>query len=208
MRLHILVEGRAEENLLRGWLPRFLPQIAFNVIPHEGKGRLPGDPSQPPPPRRTGLLDQLPAKLRAYGKSLDPSTDRVLVLVDLDNDTCVDLKRRLLSILGYCHPPPTVFFRIAIEEMEAFFLGDAAAIRRAFPTARMNRLSNYVQDSICGTWELFQDVVRASVDDKPEWARRMAPHLGIAWRGPDANRSSSFRHLCRALRMLAGEPVD
>ena len=29
---------------------------------------------------RQGLLDQLPLKLRAYGRSLDPRTDRVLVL--------------------------------------------------------------------------------------------------------------------------------
>lgn len=187
------------------WAPRFLPQHAFKIIRHEGKGRLSARTSDRPLPRRTGLLDLLPATLRAYGKSLDPTTDRVLILLDLDHDSCLDLKQRLTLTLETCHPKPTALFRFAIEETEAFYLGDQVAIRKAFPDAKLKRMQNYVQDSICGTWEVFQQVIGAKTEDKPGWARRMAPHLGTNWRGPAANRSLSFRHLCRALRMLAGE---
>jgi hypothetical protein len=184
------------------------PQHSFKVIQHRGKGRLPADLEKPPLPKREGLLDQLPAKLRAYGRSLNPATERVVVLVDLDDDNCADLKARLLRILEVCDPKPRVLFRIAIEETEAFYLGDPTAIRKAFPEARLARLKAYVQDSICGTWEAFQEVIGARVEDKVWWAERMAGHLGTEWRGSRANDSQSFRQLCRGLLMLAGERVD
>ncbi|HBL27141.1 MAG TPA: hypothetical protein DD490_09930 [Acidobacteria bacterium] len=208
MRLHVLVEGDSEEALLRGWLPRFLPSHSFVIIRHRGKGRLSRDPHHEMGGRREGLLDQLPAKLRAYGKSLDPATDRVLVLVDADDEPCMELKQRLLETLGQCDPRPAVLFRLAIEETEAFYLGDPQAIRRAFPHARLQRMKTYEQDSICGTWELFQRVIGAGVVDKVEWAEQMAPCLGTTWQGKDANRSPSFQQLCSGLLKLAGERVD
>ncbi|MGC8494726.1 MAG: hypothetical protein ACP5SH_23625, partial [Syntrophobacteraceae bacterium] len=99
MRIHILVEGLSEKTFLEAWLPRFLPQHSFKIIPHRGKGRIPGDPSKKPDPKRQGLLDQLPAKLRAYGRELRSDTDRILVLVDLDHDACLELKGRMLNLL-------------------------------------------------------------------------------------------------------------
>lgn len=208
MRLHVLVEGPSEEALVRGWLPRFLPRHAFTLIRHRGKGRLPGDPLKTLNVRREGLLDQLPAKLRAYGHALNPATDRVVVLVDLDDDDCLDLKRRLVALLEHCDPQPVVLFRIAIEETEAFYLGDPAAVRAAFPPARLGRMKDYVQDSVCGTWELFQRVIGANSEDKVGWAEQMAPYLGTEWRGKEANRSTSFQQLCQGLLRIAGEPVD
>lgn len=209
MRLHVLVEGESEEALLKGWLPRFLPPgHSFVIIRHRGKGRLPRDPIRVPDIRREGLLDQLPAKLRAYGRSLNPATDRLLVLLDADDDPCVDLKRRLLEILESCNPRPVILFRLAIEETEAFYLGDPQAIRRAFPQAKLQRLRSYVQDSVCNTWELFQTVIGDPFEDKVGWAEQMAPHLGIAWEGNDANRSPSFRQFCKGLLTLVGEPTQ
>jgi hypothetical protein len=147
----------------------------------------------------------LPAKLRAYGRTLDSATDRLLVFIDLDEDSCLDLKSRLLAVLDTCEPRPVVLFRIAIEELEAFYLGDISAIRRAFPQARPHRLRDYVQDSICGTWELFQQIIGASSEDKVGWAEAMGVHLGTEWRGSGANRSPSFGQFCRGLRRLCGE---
>jgi hypothetical protein len=208
VRLHILVEGPSEEALVRGWLPRLLPQHTFTVIRHRGKGKLPGDALKVPDIRREGILDQLPAKLRAYGRSLDSATERVVVLVDLDDDDCLDLKRRLVALLDYCNPRPAVLFRIAIEETEAFYLGDPAAIRAAFPQARIRKMRDYEQDSICGTWELFQRVIDARSEDKVGWAEQMAPYLGTEWRGKEANHSPSFQQLCKGLLQIAGEPIE
>jgi len=113
-----------------------------------------------------------------------------------------------VAVLNSCDPKPVTLFRFAIEEIEAFYLGDETAIRRAFPQAKLYRMRDYSQDSICGTWECFQGVIGARAEDKPEWGRRMAHHLATEWRGAGSNRSPSFRQLCRALRILAGEPVE
>lgn len=208
MKLHVLVEGESEAQFLRGWLGGLIPAHTFQVYPHQGKGKLPRAADSKVDPRREGLLDQLPAKLRAFGKALNPATDRVLVLVDLDEDNCLELKERLVALQHLCDPAPRVLFRIAIEETEAFFLGDRKAIRAAFPRAKLGRLSHYAQDEICGTWELFQTVIDAKRPDKVEWAKSMARHLGATWKGKDANASPSFQQFCRGVLKLVGEIGD
>lgn len=50
-------------------------------------------------------------------------------------------------------------FCIAVEEMEAWLLGDESAILAAYPNAKLMYLRSYKQDSICGTWEVLADVV-------------------------------------------------
>lgn len=209
MRVHILVEGPSEKAFLEVWLPRFLPsRHSFKIIPHRGKGRIPGDPSKKPNPKRQGLLDQLPAKLRAYGRDLRSDTDRILVLVDLDHDACLDLKARMVDLLNHCSPPPVAIFRIAIEEIEAFYLGDKSGIRMAFPKCRLSKMDSYIQDSICNTWELFQEVIGEDSEDKVEWGRIMGHHLTTQWKGGSANNSNSFRQFCKGILELVGEATD
>ena len=205
MRLHVLVEGPAEVAFLNGFVTRLLPAHHVKIHPHRGRGKLSAHPENRPDPRREGLLDQLPAKLRAFGKALNPATERVLVLLDLDQAECRDLKRRLVALLGLCQPQPVVLFRFAIEELEAFYLGDEAAIRKAFPKAKLSRKKGYEQDSISGSWELFQRVIGAGHEDKVAWAERMGRQLGIS---PRENQSPSFRHFCLALLSLSGEPLS
>lgn len=207
MRIHVLVEGPSEVALLGPWLKRFQPRHTHIVIPHQGKGSLPGNPSEPPDPKKRGLLDQLPAKLRAFGAGLDPATDRVLVLVDADDDDCRDLKRRLTMLLESCKPAPVAKFRIAVEETEAFYLGDKPAMQGAFGKLALTPYQSYRQDSVCGTWEVFAKVIRATREDKVGWARSMSATLGTTYKGGRANRSPSFRAFCSALQELAGERV-
>ena len=89
MRLHIFVEGRSEEAFFKEWLPRFLPTAhTFKILPHQGKGRLSETLNSVPDPKRRGLLDQLPTKLRVYSHHLNSDTDRVIVLVDADDEDC------------------------------------------------------------------------------------------------------------------------
>ena len=199
MRVRVLVEGPSEEAFFSRWLRRYMPGHYFQIIPHQGKGKMPGPPTRPVDPRRQGLLDQLPAKLRAYGRSLNPDTDRVLVVVDVDEDNCFELKKRLLKALQSCDPRPEVLFRIAVEETEAFYLGDFAAIKKAYPHARK---MPYEQDSICGTWEIFQATIGATSESKVEWGKQMGHNLSADSR---RNRSISFRQLCAAIRRLCGE---
>jgi hypothetical protein len=120
-------------------------------------------------------------------------------------------KQELLDVLEACNPAPTAMFRIAIEEMEAWLLGDRNAILTAYPKARQRVLNGYQQDSICGTWELLADAIHkggakalkrkgwpAPGVEKCEWAGKIGPLLGV-----ERNRSTSFQVFRDGVRELA-----
>jgi len=179
MFLEILVEGSTDVPTIREVLLRH-----FRIHPHKGKGKLPQKPSAHP--KRRGLLDQLPAKLRAYSHL--PSGYCVVVLVDADNDDCKELKQSLVELyqtLGKYKRPVCVLFRIAVEETESWFLADKNAIRAAFPHANLNRLPKKKSpDSIVGAWEKLAEVLgknptECDGKDKFEWAAAISPHLDL-----------------------------
>lgn len=205
MRLHVLVEGPSDVALLEAWLPRALPRHSFKVYPHEGRGNLPADPTAPADPLHRGLLDQLPAKMRAFGRALDPTTDALLVLVDADQDDCRHLEQAIVAALAHCHPAPRHLIRVAVEETEAFYLGDLPAVRRAFRKVRPGQLRDYIQDSQQGTWERFQRYIGWRHEAKVRWARHMGPELGTARRGNQLNRSPSFVAMYKAAVQLVGD---
>lgn len=196
MIVHALVEGPSDKAFLERWAKRLLPGHELRAYPHQGKGKLSGGR---PGPRRRGLLDQLPAKLAAYGQSLDPDEARVLVLIDADDDDIRGLAERLESLLGSLNPAPRVFFAFAVEELEAFYLGDLAALQRAFPDFDRARAQAYVPDSICGTWELFGKIVGDAGGNKVAWAEAMGDRLTTRCGN---SRSPSFREVCTGLRDL------
>ena len=83
-------------------------------------------------------------------------------------------------------------FCIAIEEGEAWLLGDVKAIKKAYSRARLNVLDDYENDSICGTWELLADAVyvggsRRLKDlgwgavgrEKSSWAEKITPYMDV-----------------------------
>ena len=79
--------------------------------------------------------------------------------MDLDLRDCSDYNMEMLSLLAKCRPAPDTLFRIAIEEMEAWLLGDQKAVIAAYPKAKTKILDGYKQDSICNTWELLADAI-------------------------------------------------
>jgi len=130
----------------------------------------------------------------------------------LDDKDCRVFKQELLDILNSCNPQPTTLFRIAIEEGEAWLLGDCVAIKAAYPHVRNQILNTYVQDSICGTWEKLADAVYPGGSQKLkqlgwphtgqakcEWAKNIAPRLDV-----EVNKSKSFQVFRDGLRNLAG----
>jgi hypothetical protein len=62
-------------------------------------------------------------------------------------------------VLRNCDPKPETCFCMAIEEGEAWLLGDIAAVRTAYPDAKDVILRSYENDSICGTWETLAEAV-------------------------------------------------
>lgn len=182
MFVEVLLEGDADVPVVREIFQRKFNLIEndnFRLHPHRGKGKLPGNPQSRPDPKHQGLLDQLPAKLRGYAHF--SSEYCVIVLVDADNDDCVELKNRMLSL----QPRPNcTLFRIAIEETESWFIADPDAIKKAYPKAKTQKLSPNNPDSICGAWEkLAETIGRKPKDcggeDKYEWATNISPFLDL-----------------------------
>lgn len=205
MRVHVLVEGKSESELIERWAPRAFKGHTFIAHPHQGKGTLPKNPTHKPDPRRHGLLDLLPATLRAYGSSPNAAGDAVLVLVDADREDCTKLKAKLVSLVQSTNPRPKVVIRIAVEETEAFYLGDLRALRIAFPNADMRKARRYQNDSIVGTAELFGEIVADGGLNKVHWAEEMGLRLTT---NPSRSTSPSFRALHRGIaKLIAGQPT-
>ncbi|MBN2191665.1 MAG: DUF4276 family protein [Polyangiaceae bacterium] len=202
MIIHALVEGASEKAFLEPWAKRLLKGHDLRAYPHQGKGKL-----QPGPARRDqrGLLDQLPAKLAAFGKSRQRDGERVLVLVDADGDDVANLERELEVLKARLDPAPVVIFRFAVEELEAFYLADQKALAAAFPDFDRKLARSYTPDSICGTRELFGRVVRDGGGNKVAWAQAMASKVTIK---AAESRSPSFKKLCNGLQELVASPTE
>nr|WP_316652858.1 DUF4276 family protein [uncultured Gellertiella sp.] len=212
MHIEILVEDSSGKRLLEKLVPAILgPHGAphsWRIHPFRGVGHLPKKMNPKADPAKRALLNNLPRLLTGFAKT--PGVDAVLVVVDTDQRNCRDFLAELIALADRCDPRPHVMFRLAIEEMEAWFLGDRKALLGAYPRARAEVLDRYVQDSVCGTWEILADAVYpgGSVamkklgfavvgDAKHEWAEKIGPHLGI-----DDNKSPSFAKFVAGLRRL------
>jgi Domain of unknown function (DUF4276) len=216
MHFEILVEDASGELLLKSLLPKILGAAGnphtWRTHAYRGIGRLPRNLRGKTDPSKRVLLDRLPKILAGYGMSLRGQDSAVVVVVDLDSGDCLVFKRELLRVLEGCRSKPRCLFRIAIEETEAWLLGDQDAIVRAFPRTKRNVLDSYAQDSICGTWEKMADAIfpggaatlRAGGyprigEEKCRWASQIAPRLDVA-----SNRSPRFQIFRRGLLRLSG----
>lgn len=194
MHIEVLVEDRSGAVLVGALLPQVIgPQgdpHTWRLHPYKGIGRLPAKLGAKADPAKRALLDQLPRLLSGYGKT--PGIDAVVVVLDNDRRNCTAFLRELKSLLARCEPAPRTLFRLAIEEMEAWFLGDRQALLAAYPRAKKQVLARYEQDALCGTWELLADAVhpgghaaiRAAGWPLPgqiklEWVQRIAAHMDV-----------------------------
>lgn len=202
MHIEVLVEDSSGERLLAQLLPQILGEQGephtWRLKAYKGIGRIPKGLSAKADPAKRILLDQLPRLLQGYGKT--PGIDAVVVVLDTDRRDCKSFLQELKSVADQCEPAPNTLFRLAIEEMEAWYLGDRAALLKAFPRAKRDVLDRYVQDSACGTWELLADAVHAGGvaaikkagwplpgQLKHEWAEKIGPFMTL-----HQNSSPSF----------------
>lgn len=206
MHFEILVEGQSELTALSILIPKIVGEYGnphtWKTHKHRGLGRLPDAPENAPNPADPTLLHQLPAKLRAYSKT--PEENRiVIVLLDLDDKNMDTFLRQLNHLLVFCENDFKPLFEFAVEELEAWYLGDRNALLLYNPNMRLNVLEEYQQDAICGTWELLLKADDPALlrqgkrnkyilEKKRDWAKGITVNM-------DINKNSSpsfnkFRH--------------
>ena len=164
---------------------------------------------------KTGkLLNDLEIYLSAFDKNLQGLEAAVFVVLDNDDRDTKTFRRQLAELAERRNISVDHVFCIAIEEVEAWLLGNRQAVLQAYPKANKKSLLSYQQDSICGTWERLADVVHpgwlkrikkenlpyAEIGtEKSKWARE----IGVCM-CPDANASPSFQYFWReVLKRLA-----
>jgi hypothetical protein len=203
--IEVLVEGASDSPTVKEVLERKFNLTEgehFRIHPHKGKGRLPVNPLSRPDLKHQGLLDQLPAKLRGWGKSLEPHSV-VLVVIDTDAQDCKDLLAQLNAMLVALPSKPKVLFRLAIEETESWFIADTEALRKAYPGAiDMRGLRNIQPDAIVGASEKLAEALglnrkMVAGPTKFQWAQQISPHLDL-----DEPKSPSFKKLIDGIDRL------
>lgn len=214
MHFEILVEDQSGKRALERIVPKIIgSDHTFEIYPYKGLGRIPKGLGKTDANKRI-LLEQLPRLLQGYGNKFSkyPKDYRsaVIVVCDLDDKNCKDFLVKLNEVLNNCNPRPETRFCIAIEEGEAWFLGDIPAIKLAYPEAKNSELKKYENDSICETWELLADAIfpggRKELSSKnwqvigaqkSKWAEKISPHMDIK-----NNKSPSFNHFRNKLLEL------
>jgi hypothetical protein len=215
MHVEVLVEDLSGKKALDVLVPRMIAdQDTFRVHFYKGLGHIPRHMKDAADPSKRILLTNLPKLLKGYGRTFEgypPDYKAAVVLVcDLDERDLKDFLDELHAILNACHPKPETRFCIAIEEGEAWFLGDLPAVKSAYPHADDQVLGSYVNDSICGTWEKLADAVypggaRALSQkgwqvvgaEKSRWADEISPRLDV-----ESNKSPSFCFFRDEIRSL------
>lgn len=196
-KLIVFVEEYSMEAALEHLLPKLLGDIEFQIIRFQCKD---------------DLLKNAPARLKGYAAWL-PENWRILVLVDRDDDDCLVLKAEMENMAaaaglltktavrhGQCFQ---VVNRIAIEELEAWFIGDWLAVQTAYPRvpATLPQKAGFRDpDAVAGgTWEALERVLKKAGYfgaglRKVELARAVAPQMELS-----RNQSRSFQAFASAV---------
>ncbi len=179
-RIVFLVEEASIEEMLRGFLPRFIPEWSegehWLCVPHEGK---------------SDLEASIPRKLRGWK---EPGV-RFVVLRDQDSAACRDVKEQLVAMCADAGRSDTLI-RIPCRELEAWYLGDLAAVDSAFGTRNLAVLQRKRKfrdpDRL---HKPSNELARIAPYQKRAGSRAIGPCLN-----PDQNCSHSFGVFVSGLR--------
>ena len=221
MHFEILVEDQSGKKFLDILAPKIVGDShSFRVIAYKGLGRIPKNLTAAPGAGNRILLVNLPKLLRGYGNTYAGYPENypaaVIVVCDLDDKCLKIFLQQLCEILNHCNPKPLARFCIAIEEGEAWLLGDIPAIKSAYPKAKDRVLKAYENDSVCGTWECLANAVypggeealskkrwRGVGREKSIWAEKIAPRMDV-----ESNKSPSFRYFKNTLQRLSQQAEE
>lgn len=202
MQIEFLLEEESAEDALRQLLPRLLPSHYVPRFRALGGWQ--------------ALLDHLPTLLRGYRKRMaQPGQQALGIVVLLDADGVAERRLAALEAAAKAADLTTlgqvaegadfqVFNALAIQELEAWFLGDRDAIMVAFPRVKPHHFKGIDREPESHPkpnevlWRILQAAgLYTTGKRKREWAETIAPHLD-----PARNTSTSFQYFCEGLAQL------
>lgn len=161
------------------------------------------------------LLNDLATYMRGFQRSLQEIDASLIIVLDNDDNDPVEFMNQLTHVAERNRIEMDYVFCLAIEEVGAWLLGDESAIQKSYPQYKKNVLHDYVQDSICGTWEVLADVVfKGGIREirskkmsymeigrlKSEWAEKIGSQMVF-----ENNKSPSFKFFYEAICKRLGK---
>jgi len=180
MTVVFLLEEESMRETLRVLLPKLLPnEMTFQLLSYEGKQDL-----------EKAIIHQL----RQWRI---PQTHFV-IMRDQNSDDCVKLKQRLKKLCQQAGKP-NALIRIVCHELEAWFLGDLAAVEKSFEIKGLAKQQNKQKyrepDKLANAAEELRKLVKNY--RKLGCARAIAPNLSLT-----NNRSHSFQVFITGIQKL------
>ncbi|MCD4727130.1 MAG: DUF4276 family protein [Pirellulales bacterium] len=180
--LVFLLEERSIQEVLKVVVPPLLPDnIVCRFVPHEGKN---------------DLEKSIPRKLRAW----QGGNVWFVVVRDKNSSDCKAVKRKLLKLCeqGRCSE---TLVRIVCHHLESWFLGDLAAVEKAFNlrgiAKRHSKRKFSAPDRLANAEQELRRL--APMYQKIGGSRLIAPHMNI-----EKNTSHSLKVLISGIHRLAG----
>ncbi len=172
--LIFLLEEPSAKNVLEQLLPKIIPSaITYICIPHQGK---------------QDLAKSIPTKIKAF--QYNPAT-KFIIVHDQDYHDCKTLKEELLEICQNAGKPD-VLIRIICHELESWFLGDLAAVEKAYQlkskslSKKQNNKKYRSPDQLNSAKQELKNLVGEYYAGTH--SKKIAPHLSLT-----ENKSRSFQ---------------
>lgn len=183
MNLVFLLEEPSMQLCLESLLPKILPEsVSFICIKHQGK---------------SDLEKSIPKKLRGW----NIPDSKFIIVRDQDSGDCVTIKNNLIQLCQRAGKNADLI-RIACRELESWFLGDLAAVEKAFHKNGLSRLqakNKFRNPDRLGSpsRELLTLIPQYQ---KKSGAKKIAPHLSI-----QNNKSHSFNVFVSGVVRISGQ---
>ena len=184
--LIFLLEEPSIKNVLEAILPQLIPDnISYICISHQGK---------------QDLAKSIPTKIKAF--KFNPATQFVIVH-DQDSHDCQALKAKLLKLCQQAGKPDTMI-RIICHELESWFLGDLAAVEKAF-NLTVDSLSKKQTTKKFRNPDVLNNAKQELKKLVPAYypgthSKAIASYLSL-----NANKSPSFQIFCTGISKITDE---
>lgn len=183
-RLVFLVEGKSERALIYSLMPRLLGEkkLYYRCLSFEGKN---------------DLKKRMAYKLQSW--NYDDMF--FIILCDRDDEDCKTLKNTLLSIIAKSGNK-NIVVRIAVRELESWYLGDLDSVVKALSLKGFNKAHYPDPDNIRRKPSLELEIITKGLYQKVSGSREIGKHITL---DENKNTSVSYGFFLKALKKIIEE---